>query len=895
MKLFPKLITSYLLIGLIPLLIFAAIAIEQADHGLKILASQQLESVRDSKKSSIERYFNTVEREVITLADTQVILQAMFYLPNQTKTYETLASNLSANDKANLRSQLLSKLGAELNADDQSKLKTLLAELDDTGLLMQQDYIAQNSNTASERWKLLKGQSKSAYHAIHASMQPVVHKFIKNSHFNDLYLIDNDSGRVLYSVSKQADFGVNLQQTAWQNSALQQAWQQGKQLNQDQTAFIDFSHYLPAGRQPVAFMSVPVMFEGKKLGILAVEFSYEGLNSIMTDRSGMGASGNTFIVGQDMRMRTDSVIDANHNVLNDFNQSQTTNAEHHAIQTALNGNSGVELGIGFENHPVLSAFAPIKIAHTNWALIAEMSQHEAFATSNSLWQWSLSLLVLGFVLISGIAFWIARSISKPIHSLVDTMKNVQENGRFNVRHPNAQGKDEIAQASQALNHLLESLDNAFKEIRQVMHAIREGNFKLRVTRALHGDLEEVKQDVNGSAESVAITMHALSEVMQGIARGDFAVRLDNRVQGNLKTEVDKAMQQMDIAVHTIADAMEYAAKGVFSHRVTGDLQGDMAKLKTSVNQSLGEIENAIDEITQSAQAMSQGDLTRLINGNHEGELNDLQQALNSSIRHLADMVQSIRQASLTVSHGANQISAGSNDLNQRTQQQTQSLIQTASSMEQMTASVQSNSQNAQRASQLAENAKQKTRSGVGIMQQTMHAMTDIETASKQISEIISLIDSVAFQTNLLALNAAVEAARAGEAGRGFAVVAGEVRNLAGRSADAANQIKQLINNTVQHIHNGTELVNQSNLALQDIDEAINTVNEIVAEISVSTAEQAQGISQVNHAIGEMDHTTQNNANLVQELTEHSKDVNQQATELEETVSGFQTLNSHRLK
>ena len=895
MRLYPKLILSFLLIGLIPMLIFATIAIQQADQGLKVLASQQLESIRDSKKASIERYFETVHREVVTLADTQVILQAMFYLPAQIKTYDALAANLSNENKQTIRKQLFNKLKSSITADDQSLLQDNLKQLDDMSLLMQQDYIQNNPHPVKEKWKLLKGQSKSAYHAIHASMQPVVHKFIDNSKFNDLYLIDNHTGRVLYSVQKNADFGVDLSQASWKSTALAKAWQEGKQLSQDETAFIDFSHYLPAGEEPVAFMAVPVMFEGKKLGILAVQFSYDGLNEIMTDRSGMSSTGNTFLVGSDFRLRSDSSLDPNHSVLNNFNQSENHNAEHHAIQAALNGNSGVTKGAGFNQQKVFSAFTPITIKNTNWALVAEMSEEEAFSTSDSLWNWSLGLIFSGLILISMIAFWVAKGISSPIQSLVDTMKSVQQTSRFNLRHPDAKGKDEIAEAANALNQLLESLDNSFKEIRQVMHAIRKGNFDHRIEASLHGDLEELKQDVNGSAQSVATTMHALSDVMQGMARGDFSVRLDERVQGDLKAQVDTAMQQMDIAVHTIADAMESAAKGVFSHRVTGELHGDMAKLKTSVNQSLEEIESAIDEITESAQAMSQGDLTRLINGRHEGELNDLQQALNSSIHHLAEMVQAIRRSATTVTDGANQISAGSNDLNQRTQTQTQSLIQTAASMEQMTASVQSNSQNATRASELAENAKQKTLNGVEIMQQTIEAMSDIESASQQINEIITLIDSVAFQTNLLALNAAVEAARAGEAGRGFAVVAGEVRNLAGRSADAANQIKQLITNTVGHIEKGNQLVNQSNQALQEIDQAISSVNEIVSEISTSTTEQATGISQVNHAISDMDQTTQNNAHLVEELTHHASDVNQQANELEKTVAGFQTLQSNRLK
>jgi methyl-accepting chemotaxis protein len=239
-----------------------------------------------------------------------------------------------------------------------------------------------------------------------------------------------------------------------------------------------------------------------------------------------------------------------------------------------------------------------------------------------------------------------------------------------------------------------------------------------------------------------------------------------------------------------------------------------------------------------------------------------------------------------VSSAAQQISRGNDDLSFRTQEQASSLEETAASMEEMTSIVRQSADNAGHADQLARSTRAQAERGGEVALRTSGAMREIEAASRQITDIVQLIDEIAFQTNLLALNAAVEAARAGEQGRGFAVVAGEVRNLAQRSASAAKQIKTLIGDTVDKVQAGSVLVEESGQVLEGIVGSVKRVTDIVAEIAAASQEQSSGIDQVNRAVMQMDEVTQQNAALVEEAAAAARAMQEQADQLEVQVRFF---------
>ncbi|WP_312182861.1 methyl-accepting chemotaxis protein [Pantoea sp. CTOTU46764] len=281
-----------------------------------------------------------------------------------------------------------------------------------------------------------------------------------------------------------------------------------------------------------------------------------------------------------------------------------------------------------------------------------------------------------------------------------------------------------------------------------------------------------------------------------------------------------------------------------------------------------------------------GDLTQHIVVEGRNEMSQLAGSLHEMQQSLVSTVGNVRDGSDAIFTGASEIAAGNNDLSARTEEQAASLEQTAASMEQLTATVKQNAENARQASQLALSASDTARKGGEVVDGVVRTMQDIAGSSKKIADIISVIDGIAFQTNILALNAAVEAARAGEQGRGFAVVAGEVRNLAQRSAQAAKEIKGLIEDSVNRVNNGSQLVGTAGETMNDIVGAVTRVTDIMGEIASASDEQSRGIDQVGQAVTEMDRVTQQNASLVEESAAAAASLEEQASRLSQAVSVF---------
>jgi methyl-accepting chemotaxis protein len=429
-----------------------------------------------------------------------------------------------------------------------------------------------------------------------------------------------------------------------------------------------------------------------------------------------------------------------------------------------------------------------------------------------------------------------------------------------------------------------------KELNKLVDETRENfskSIKAEAVQKAYDDFAKVYDDYRAYRDNTVFRLLLAGDHTGALAamKGDGAVKF--------KASIDAINNLVDVKVK-IAQGKYDEAQAIYANSkmlLTGIIIGGIA-LGLFLGWIIARmVANPLRQVGDVALSAAEGNLTRRVSCDTKDEIGTMAKAFNDMMERLTAVVTTVRHATDSVGTASEQITKGNEDLAQRTSEQASALEETSASMEELTSTVKQNADNAKQANQLAIAARDIADKGGAITTRAVDAMGEINKSSKKIADIITVIDEIAFQTNLLALNAAVEAARAGEHGRGFAVVAAEVRNLAQRSATAAKEIKGLINESIQRVTDGSELVNQSGKTLDEIVSSVKRVTDIIAEITAASQEQASGIDQVNKAIMQMDETTQQNAALVEETTSASQSMKEQAKDLTKEM-GFFTVSDH---
>ena len=543
------------------------------------------------------------------------------------------------------------------------------------------------------------------------------------------------------------------------------------------------------------------------------------------------------------------------------------------------------------------------------------------------------LLIIAFV----IYFILKKLVVKPINIAVEMSNNISK-GVFN--ETNVTSKDEFGELAESFNAMQTTIKEVINENNQMAHEAVSGNFKYRADALkFQGEYKTMVEGTNSIVESYVVPLQIMSDYLNQIDKGDLpekildtrpgdfvairdavnhlidtlaAMRADGAllikgVQDGIIQDVRadatkhkgiyyEIIQGFNQTLDTIADpivelfnVLEKLSSGDLSARMIAEYTGTFELLKDNLNNTINSL--PLEEITQVMAAMADGDLTVNMIKEYKGDNLKIKNSVNETLESLNQILGNVKSTVDEVTRASMQVSDTSSALSQGATQQAASLEEITSSMHEIGSQTRRNAENANVANTLSTNARDAAERGNSEMGQLTSAMTEINTSSNNISKIIKVIDDIAFQTNLLALNAAVEAARAGRHGKGFAVVAEEVRSLAARSAKAAQETSEMIENSIKTVDRGAELVQKTGEALMGIQQEAVKVADIIAEINTSSNEQAQGIAQINEGLSQIDRVTQTNTASAEESASAAEELSGQASQLRELVDRFRLTNN----
>jgi PAS domain S-box-containing protein len=783
--------------------------------------------------------------------------------------------------------------------------------------LLQKLYITDNPNPTGSKHLLDYAEDGSRYSAVHKKNHPWLRSFLVQRDYYDIFLFDLN-GDLVYTVFKELDYATNLQTGEWKDSDLGNAFRAALEKPSGEVSFFDFKPYKPSFDVPASFISTRIDDEnGNAVGVLVFQMPVAKLNAIFSNTEGLGETGEISLYGSDFKMRNNSRFskDGETTIL-----KREWKVDH--IEESLAGESDYQFGTNYEGVESVLAHMPFDWKGTKFALVTSVNLDEFSKPLEELESEVIINTSIALSICAILGWLVAKGISKNLTSLSRSVQQIAQGE--NVVVPLQDSRDELGDISRSLvsiNELgkyLKSVEAALDRSQAVIEFNMDGTiitanknflntmgYSLEEIQGKHHSMfaskeyaasDEYKQfwaKLNNGDAFVGeygrlgkggkeVWIRASYNPIEGVdGKPNKVIKYAQDVSDEVRARIE-GEKGADEAMRVLSEV----SQGNLSLKMEYDYKGNYRDIKNAVNRTIDQLNSSLGETKDIIVGLAQGDLTKNIEGEYQGIFYDIKSSVNETIERLKQTANDIKSASTSVAASAGEISSASADLSRRTESQASTLEETAASMEEITGTVRTNSKNAQDANLFAQDAKQVAEEGGEVVKKVVGAMEKISASSTKISDIISVIDEIAFQTNLLALNAAVEAARAGDAGKGFAVVAEEVRALAGRSASASKEIKELISQSVNQVKDGSGLVDKAGQTLQKVVDSFNKLANLISEITVASEEQSSAINEINSAVSQMDAATQENAAMVEESTASAQTLSELAGNLNDLVGFF---------
>lgn len=859
MTLGKKLMITFLAVGVIPFAAIGLISVFSASGALSEMAFNQLTAVREIKKIQIQNFFAERQGDMGVLKETvDTLRQDAFQSLKAIQAQKLSAINkFVATRKEDV--QLLAAGANTSNAYDRLKR-----------------YYSEAGTQASGKMNI----TAQNYQNLHRDLSDYFSRFNKSYGYHDLFIIDNQTGQVLYTVARESDLGENLATGELKDSGLAKLWRDVAATGE--TRIVDYAPYQPSKGEPACFIGSPLVRGGKTVAVVALQISHQPVNEIMLLREGMGETGESYLVGQDGLMRSDSYLDPeNYSIVTSFRDKKVVDTE--AVRSGIGGNDGVKVIADYKGNPVLSCWNAIDLgSDIRWVMISEIDVAEAFCPKDGEGKYFLEKYTelygyydLFLINPDGYCFYSVAKEADYQTNLVTGKYSDTNLGQLFKKAIDTQEYTLVDFAPYAPSN-----DEPAAFIAQPV--VYNGEVELVVALQLSLDaingIMQQREGMGKSGETYLVGEDLLMRSDSFLAPDTHSVRASfaDPQKGKVDTLASKGALEGITDTKTIKDYTGGTVLSAYTPVKVGDLSWAL----------IAEIDAS--EAFAASNAIT---FTLIVIG-----LLGVAAIVVVALFVTRSISKPIMVAISGVSMGAEQVASASTQVAEGTQQmaegasqQAASLEEISSSLEQMTAMATRNTSHTKEADVLARQASGEASKGNEAMVRMNDAISRIKTSSDETAKIIKTIDEIAFQTNLLALNAAVEAARAGDAGKGFAIVAEEVRNLAHRSAEAAKNTTELIVESQNTAKDGVIVSSEVGNILNNILASVDQVTQLVSEVSVAGEEQTQGISQINISISEMDKVTQVNAASTEESASACEELNSQASELKSIVSELKNL------